>query len=311
MSCRVFQSAQKHEADFYDSRSSDQDISVDPELLEISNVPSLLDFYPNAGPSRLRGMASDVGTTSDLGVGSSSQPNGAAFLMSRLQRYDRVHESKADARQLPVSSSFNSLASILASSRSNEDIQLELVELLGFEGEGLQLVEEILRHGVRQDVVAQLTTQAGRPTRSASPPKVSTATLACAGAEIAKNGKQNGHTNKNGHSSYLPSARLTLTASKGKDKKQKMNITDLLGTTEDIDRRIQDQLDRPKAMFHEDGPVRRHIHVSGPDAHVRCSGLWKKKSCLMCTRRARNRTLCCRKAGGSRCQMGPSDRLEM
>jgi antiviral helicase SLH1 len=175
VSCRVFQSAQKHEADFYDSRSSDQDISVDPELLEISNAPSLLDFYPNAGPSRLRGMASDVGTTSDLGVGSSSQQNGAASLMSRLQRYDRVHDFKADARQLPVSSSFDSLASILASSRSNEDIQLELVELLGFEGEGLQLVEEILRHGVRQDVVAQLTTQAGRPTRSASPPKVSTA----------------------------------------------------------------------------------------------------------------------------------------
>jgi hypothetical protein len=90
-----------------------------------------------------------------------------------------------------------------------------------------------------------------------------------------------------------------------------MNMTDLLGTTEDIDRRIQDQLDRPKALFHEDGPVRQPISVSGPDAHILCSGSWKKRSCLMCIRRARNRTLCCRKAGGSRCQMGPSDRLEM
>ena len=34
-----------------------------------------------------------------------------------------------------------------------------------------------------------------------------------------------------------------------------INITDVIGTNADIERRIQDQLDRPKAMFSEDGPV--------------------------------------------------------
>lgn len=45
-------------------------------------------------------------------------------------------------------------------------------------------------------------------------------------------------------------------ASKGRDKKQKIDITGMIGSAEDIERRLQEQLGRPKAMFSEDGPVR-------------------------------------------------------
>jgi len=38
----------------------------------------------------------------------------------------------------------------LTSTRTNEDIQSELVEILGFEGQGLQLVEELLQPGARE-----------------------------------------------------------------------------------------------------------------------------------------------------------------
>jgi antiviral helicase SLH1 len=41
------------------------------------------------------------------------------------------------------------LTTLLGSERSNDDIQSELVEVLGFEGDGLALVEELLRPGVR------------------------------------------------------------------------------------------------------------------------------------------------------------------
>jgi hypothetical protein len=53
-------------------------------------------------------------------------------------------------RQLPAPSQFISLTTLLSSERSNDDIQLELVEILGFEGDGLALVEELLRPGVRE-----------------------------------------------------------------------------------------------------------------------------------------------------------------
>ena len=63
--------------------------------------------------------------------------------------------------QLPVASSLESLSSLLASSRSNEDIQLELVEILGFEGARLQLVEELLRPGNRAAVLEELGDTSG------------------------------------------------------------------------------------------------------------------------------------------------------
>jgi hypothetical protein len=56
---------------------------------------------------------------------------------------------------------------------------------------------------------------------------------------------------------YLPSARLTVNAAKGKEKKHKIDLADMIGSSDDIARRIQEQLERPKAMFSEGGPVRR------------------------------------------------------
>lgn len=52
---------------------------------------------------------------------------------------------------------------------------------------------------------------------------------------------------------------MTVTAAKGKGKKQIIDITDVIGTSTDIERRIQEQLERPKAMFHEDGPVSQFL----------------------------------------------------
>lgn len=72
----------------------------------------------------------------------------------------------ADFSHLPVASSFNSLVELLSSPRSNEEIQLELVEILGFEGAGLQLVEDILKPGTRGPVVAELASERGSRTAS-------------------------------------------------------------------------------------------------------------------------------------------------
>lgn len=44
----------------------------------------------------------------------------------------------------------------MSSDRSNDDIQSELVEILGFEGDGLALVEELLRTGVREALMADM-----------------------------------------------------------------------------------------------------------------------------------------------------------
>lgn len=39
----------------------------------------------------------------------------------------------------------------------------------------------------------------------------------------------------------------------------------MIGSAEDIERRIQEQLERPKAMFSEDGPVRRCLEGGTAD----------------------------------------------
>ena len=65
-------------------------------------------------------------------------------------------EDVADFSHLPEPSTLNHLSTLLSSHQSDEDIQSELVEILGFEGDGLSLVEEILRPGVRKRLVAQL-----------------------------------------------------------------------------------------------------------------------------------------------------------
>lgn len=66
---------------------------------------------------------------------------------------------------------------------------------------------------------------------------------------------QRGSSKQTNGNAYLPSSRLTFNAAKGREKKQKIDITDMIGSSEDIERRIQEQLERPKAMFSEDGPV--------------------------------------------------------
>lgn len=56
---------------------------------------------------------------------------------------------------LPVASTFSSLIGLISTQRSNEDIQSELVEILGFEGDGLALVEQLLQPGARDAVVQE------------------------------------------------------------------------------------------------------------------------------------------------------------
>lgn len=57
------------------------------------------------------------------------------------------------SRQLPAPSQYLSLTTLMSSERSNDDIQSELVEILGFEGDGLALVEELLRPGIREALI--------------------------------------------------------------------------------------------------------------------------------------------------------------
>ena len=40
-----------------------------------------------------------------------------------------------------------------------------------------------------------------------------------------------------------------------RDKKRQVDISDIIGSAEDIERRLQDQLEQPRAMFSGDGPV--------------------------------------------------------
>lgn len=79
---------------------------------------------------------------------------------------DSECNAQADFSHLPVTSSFNSLVELLSSPRSNEEIQLELVEILGFEGAGLQLVEDILKPGTRGPLVEELSADYGSRTAS-------------------------------------------------------------------------------------------------------------------------------------------------
>lgn len=54
-------------------------------------------------------------------------------------------------RHIPAT--FGSLVNLLSTPRSNDDIQSELIEVMGFEGDALSLVEELLKPGARQDVI--------------------------------------------------------------------------------------------------------------------------------------------------------------
>ncbi|KAL1410863.1 putative steryl acetyl hydrolase mug81 [Vanrija albida] len=107
-----------------------------------------------------------------------------------------------------------SLFELLASPTDDDGIQSGLVEVLGFEGEGFNLVHEILVPGVRSALVA------------------------------AERGKKKG--GKVNHAYAQPS----------KTGRKKIDITDIIGTNEDIERRIQEQLHRPKAMFVDESQQR-------------------------------------------------------
>lgn len=135
-------------------------------------------------------------------------------LLARLNRYTSVKTPPdlADPRHLQPGA-YISLMELLASPRDDMDIQSELVETLGFEGEGLSLVEELLRPGVRHALIS------------------------------SSKGKKKGTPSASGHATP-------------RKRKGKIDITDVIGTAEDIERRIQEQLSRPKAMFVEESQQR-------------------------------------------------------
>ncbi|EIW72173.1 hypothetical protein TREMEDRAFT_70643 [Tremella mesenterica DSM 1558] len=140
-----------------------------------------------------------------------------------------------------VTSTYNALVALLSSKQSDEDIQSELVEILGFEGDGLSLVEEILKPGVRESLKDKTNGRSG-PT-------------------------------------YNPTTRMTLSAQpRGKkEKKKHVDISDIVGSAADIERRLQEQLEKPKPMF-SDGPARvvekeklPHVYASTTTAGVQIS----------------------------------------
>ncbi|WWC91889.1 uncharacterized protein L201_006838 [Kwoniella dendrophila CBS 6074] len=194
------------------SINSSEDEKAEPVFGTIT-WPSLLDYLPsteNAGPSTLRQSQLDNDADKKLSV---KRQNGNSDLVTRIQSH------------LPVQSAFNSLTQLLSSKKSNDEIQSELIEIMGFEGNGLELVEEILKTGNRDIIVDELGS----------------------GGATSNLQSQSSPT-------YLPSNRMSVKAGKGKERKQQINISDVIGSAEDIERRIQEQLERPKAMFSEDGP---------------------------------------------------------
>lgn len=93
-----------------------------------------------------------------------------------------------------------------------------------------------------------------RPTYCA--PDTPACTPCCLSATEIPQGSKKASGTSTPRGQYLPSARLTVNAAKGKEKKHKIDLADMIGSSDDIARRIQEQLERPKAMFSEGGPVR-------------------------------------------------------
>lgn len=167
--------------------------------------------------------------------------------MSVLTRGSLICEADG-CRHLPASSTFSALIGLISTKRSNEDIQSELVEILGFEGNGLSLVEELLQPGARDRVVEEC----GLMNVSSS----GVGAYVFVPLLIVQNKKVQANTQSvSAGARYLPSSRLNVNATKGKQKKQAIDLSEMIGSAEDIARRIHEQLDKPKALFHEDGPV--------------------------------------------------------
>ncbi|WVR09583.1 hypothetical protein IAU60_006653 [Kwoniella sp. DSM 27419] len=223
-------SAQQHLDTFFESPSSTSDDDwealiaslpdsghINDELAEpvfgTTPWPSILDHLSIPGPSKTAAKAS---TSNVSDAAPQAAPIGNSSAAGPGIRSDLVERIKS---HLPIPSTFASLLSLLSGPRSDDEIQSELIEIMGFEGQGLTLVEELLKPGARSWVVNQ-------------------SSMAGAG----------NHTS----SSYYGGDRTPARSHKGKDRK--INISDVIGSAEDIERRIQEQLERPKAMFSEDGP---------------------------------------------------------
>ncbi|KIR59260.1 RNA helicase [Cryptococcus bacillisporus CA1873] len=143
-------------------------------------------------------------------------------LSTRADLVDRLRQH--------IPTTFGSFVNLLSTPRSNDDIQSELIEIMGFEGDALSLIEELLKPGARQNVVDSC--------------------LRYTPSEQDKNEARPVQTDK---PAYLPNARMAV-KKKVKDKKKVIDISDIVGSAEDIKRRLQEQIEGPNAMFSEDGP---------------------------------------------------------
>ncbi|WWD19805.1 hypothetical protein CI109_104269 [Kwoniella shandongensis] len=195
--------------------SLDQDEEIAEPIFYTTPWPTILDYLPEASSSS--SLTSNTQTQSGSGqyddytYEPEPSSSGSSKLLDRIKNH------------LTIPSTYTSLITLLSSGRSNDDIQSELIEILGFEGDALSLIEEILKPGMREMIVRD--------------------------NESISNGSH--VIDKAG---YLPTARMTVKSGKGKDRKQMINISDVIGSAEDIERRLQEQLERPKAMFSEGGP---------------------------------------------------------
>jgi len=140
----------------------------------------------------------------------------------------------------------------------------------------LQLVEELLKPGARQSLGEE---DRGSGTATPNGKARPTEELLRSSNNELQRAKKGAITPKK---NYLPSARLTVTAAKGKDRKKIIDISDVIGSNEDIERRLQEQLERPKAFFSEDGPVRETSQFP-IEADPPWSGLWNRRFSHMCT----------------------------
>lgn len=110
--------------------------------------------------------------------------------------------------------------------------------MLGFEGDGLALVEELLRPGVRDAFLDSL--QGGT--------RVSWIGNLFVQEDLTLL-QQDASRSAPSHTVY---ARQGF---KQKKRDKRINVTDMIGTNEDIERRLQEQLEGPRAMFVEEERV--------------------------------------------------------
>ncbi|KAK8853378.1 hypothetical protein IAR55_004082 [Kwoniella newhampshirensis] len=205
---------------------SDDDEVAEPAF-PTTPWPTILDYLPQSSPSA---SSSKTSPAHHNGISSSDHDYASdpSYLTNEIDGSSLLERIRS---HLTIPSTYTSLINLLSSGRSNDDIQSELIEILGFEGDALSLIEEILKPGARVMIVRESATASS--SSLTHPHSASTV--------IDKTG-------------YLPTARMTVKSGKGKERRQMVNISDVIGSAEDIERRLQEQLERPKAMFSEGGP---------------------------------------------------------